>query len=627
MSKRHVPFYTAALISFLTFAIYIPALKNGFINWDDNINVYENINIRVLDGDFFKWAFTDIATANYWHPVTWLSFAADYAVWGLNPIGYHLTNNIFHALNTFVVVILTVKLIEAFYKAGSLRLSTKSGGSHGVLLNDRSILIAAGVTGLLFGLHPLHVESVAWVSERKDLLCAFFFLLSVLSYVSYKSNKSYKSYFLSFVFFVFALASKPMAVTLPVVLLILDWHPFKRLGSVKELLRAFAEKLPFFAFGIIVSAAAFLGHSALRAMTPQENVPLPVRLPAAASSPILYLWKTLVPVDLMPVYFYPKNISLLSAGYLLSLLLLIGITAGCILIAKKQRTLPAVWLYYIVTLLPVLGIVQVGIQSMADRFTYIPGIGPFFLVGLCSAWAWERSYSLQLNKALAQMLMVVAASLLLVSMSFLTVGYVSVWKSSMDFWNYVIAKNPTGIPVAYNNRAAAFKEAGDPGRAVEDYTRAIALGYSPVTGYNNRGLAYMEEGLLDLAVADFSKAASLEPGFAVSYYNRGLAFIKTNEMERALADFDKAIGLTSDYADAYTGRGWLYKTTGRPDLAVRDFDSAIALDNRQYIAYVNRGLIFEMNGLTDRAAKDYKTACDLGSEDGCRELALLIKQP
>ena len=227
----------ASSVAVVTFMVFLPSLWNGFVNWDDGDYVYKNYFIRSLDAQLLKAAFAEFHYAN-WHPLTWLSHAFDYALWGLNPLGHHLTNNILHALNTLIVVFLAMQLMEIFKKTGEER-GTKT------FLNDRMIMITGATAGLLFGLHPMHVESVAWVSERKDLLCAFFFLLTIIAYTNYvtwlnggissnfASRFSNKKYLLAIGLFILSLLSKPMAVTLPLVLLILDWYPFRRMNSAR----------------------------------------------------------------------------------------------------------------------------------------------------------------------------------------------------------------------------------------------------------------------------------------------------------------------------------------------------------------------------------------------------------
>ncbi len=243
-----VRFLFAALIAFLTFIVYLPALRNGFVYWDDNLYVFENPDIRSLDLAFFRWAFFGFHVSN-WHPLTWISHALDYALWGMNPLGHHLTSIILHAVNTALVVLLALKLLDIVREKSEEKASA-------LFLNNRAVLIAAGVTGLLFGIHPVHVESVAWVSERKDLLCALFFLLSIMMYVNAVTRMGHgaegktvpmRALLSALCFFVLALLSKPMAVSLPIVLMILDWYPLNRMRSWKALWPIGIEKLPFFA--------------------------------------------------------------------------------------------------------------------------------------------------------------------------------------------------------------------------------------------------------------------------------------------------------------------------------------------------------------------------------------------
>src|SRR5208283_3314559 len=301
-------YFVAGFVSLLTFLVYLACLNNEFVMWDDNQYVYENPHLHPLNPAFFKWAFSDFYAAN-WHPLTWVSHALDYAVWGLNPLGHHLTSNILHAVNTFIVVILVAKLLEAWHPSRQ-----QNPSPH---LSHEGSYIVIALTGLLFGLHPLHVESVAWVSERKDLLCATFFLLSTLAYTKYVSsggglrNKQY--YILVLFLFALALLSKPMAVSLPAVLLILDWHPFNRISSMKSLLSAFLEKLPLIALSLVSSVLTVLAQKAGEAIQTFEIIPLASRVLVASQSLLSYLWKMVLPMNLIPYYPYPQHISLFSA--------------------------------------------------------------------------------------------------------------------------------------------------------------------------------------------------------------------------------------------------------------------------------------------------------------------------
>jgi len=313
MQRRNAKYYLAGAVSLITLALYLPALRNDFVIWDDPDYVLNNFNIQSLNGAFFKWAFSSFYSNN-WHPLTWISHALDCAVWGLNPMGHHLTNIVLHALNTFLVVLLCIKLLDI----GKERSAALGGAS--TTLDERGMRIAAGVTGLLFGLHPVHVESVAWVSERKDLLCGLFFLLSISAYANHvralgnepiEQNKAAtrffkKTYLASLAFFALSLLSKPMAVSLPVVLLILDWYPFQRIRSLKSFRSACVEKLPFLACSLISSILTIMAQRTGEAMMMMAFVPLWARMLVAAKAFVAYLGKMVVPVGLIPYYPYPR---------------------------------------------------------------------------------------------------------------------------------------------------------------------------------------------------------------------------------------------------------------------------------------------------------------------------------
>ncbi len=553
-----VKYILAGTIAFLTFLIYLPALQNDFV-WDDWNYIVDNPFIRSLNGALLRRAFLDFYSFN-WHPLTWISHALDYAIWGLEPMGHHLTNNILHAVNTFLVVLLVVRLIEAVpgkQQPASGQIVDRSGNNSSThRLNDspsRFTLIAAAVTGLLFGLHPIHVESVAWVAERKDLLCAFFFLLSIMFYLRYTGeisaqrakgmwNSSWGRFALCF--FILALLSKPMAVSLPFVLLILDWFPLKRVCSLGTFLSVSAEKVPFFLLSLISSALTLSAQKAGGAMALTEFVPFSTRILLTARSLIAYIWKMLLPLNLIPYYPYPRHISLLSQEYLFPAVLVAVITITCIGIARKHKLWLAVWSCYVVTLLPVLGIIQVGGQLMADRYTYLPSLGPFLIAGLITAELYETVHALKQWSSIPSAIGIIAAFAVLVLMSYITVQQISIWKSDIALWSSVIDMEPTHGTVAYQNRGTAFAKADRLDRAIRDYTTVITLEpLSHPEAYYNRGYAYYSLGRNDRAMEDFSTVILLNPNSAGAYFNRGIAQFKTGRKELAVSDFQKACSL------------------------------------------------------------------------------------
>ena len=612
----------AGFASILTFLVYLPSLQNAFVNWDDDIYVYANPFIRVLNTGFFRWAFFDFYAANY-HPLTWIAHALDYAVWGLNPLGHHLTSNILHAVNTFLVALLVAKLIEAAVDNSRFT----SHHSPFTIHHSRFTLIAAGVTSLFFGLHPLHVESVAWVSERKDVLCAFFFLLALLSYAKYagaavagaRPRYFSRHYFFTAVFFTLALLSKPMAVTLPAVLLLLDWYPFERTRSLKTFRAALVEKLPLFALGLASSVLPILAQRSGRAIISTELTPLSVRLAVAAETVFSYIGKMLLPVNLLPFYQYPKDVSLLSPKYLFFVLLTIGVSAACLAAAKKQKVWLAAWGYYLITLLPVIGIIQVGFQSRADRYTYLPGLGPSLIIGLAAAWVYEKIP--EKRGAILRPVAAVTLAALLVFMSHATIRQTDIWKNSLVLWDFVIEKKAEKSAVAYYHRGTAYYDLRQFGPAIRDYTRAISLKPDYEEAYNDRGVAYNEKGEFDRALEDYNKAISLVPNFNF-YANRGDVFLSKGFLDKAGEDFGKAIKLNPGYDGGHNGLGMVYYLSRQYERAFEEFNKAVVLNPKNSGSFVNRGYVYLKKGENDLAREDFQKACSLGNQNGCKAAQL-----
>lgn len=612
----------AGFVSVMSFFVFLPSLRNGFVNWDDDAYVYENFFIRSFDAQFFKRAFLNFYAAN-WHPLTWISHAVDYAVWGLNPVGHHLTSIFLHAMNTFLVVLLAVTLLRGSGERGERNGLPKS------FFTDRGTLLAGAVAGTLFGLHPIHVESVVWVSERKDLLSAFFFLVSLRSYVKYVAGTENearilevfhnKHYLFSLAFFVLALSSKPMAVTLPVVLLILDWYPFKRMRSLRGARNVCMEKLPFFALSLVSSVVTFFAQRSGEAVVSLDVSPLSTRLIVAAQAVIWYLLKMICPVDLIPLYPYPHNVSFLSHQYLFPVLLVIAITS--VVIVTNRKFWIAVWGYYVVTLLPVIGIVRVGFQSMADRYTYLPSLGPFLAMGVVSAWAYDRATSS--GRRLLVKAIGAAAVVALISMSYMTQKQIRVWRNSLTLWNYVIEEKSKKVPVAYYHRGIAYSDERQYDMAIEDYATAIALKPNYFEAYINRGFAYSSQGQYDRAIEDYTAAISLRPDFR-AYNNRGDAYISKGLFDMAIKDLNQAIRINPEFDSAYGNRGAAYYLSGRYREAVQDLSKAIELNKNNAAAYVSRGYVYLKTGNDRLALSDMQRGCDLGSENGCKMLQNLL---
>ena len=605
----------AGFTAFITLAVYLASVQNGFIaEWDDGEYVLYNPYIRSIDLTFLRWAF-DFHASN-WHPLTWLSHAIDYAVWGVHPLGHHLTSVMLHAVNVFLVVVLIKRLQEI---AAGMRPS----GQEAATPDDHGMLITAGVTGLLFGLHPVHVESVAWIAERKDLLCALFFLLSIAGYVKYvtaigngsvdhlaRTRLVKKEYLLSLGFFILALMSKPMAVSLPVVLLILDWYPFRRLRSVKTAQTLLIEKLPFITFSLISSVLTILAQRAGGAVVEIQTLPLSERLLVAARSLLVYLWKMAVPWDLIPYYPYPKDISLFSMGFLFAVALIIGITIFCIILAKRHKLGLAVWVYYIVTLLPVIGIVQVGSQSMADRYTYLPSLAPFLIIAAGSSWGYAKA--IRLNRSVVMIFFLSAGIMMFAGLSYLSIRQMRIWENGLTVWSYVIEKRPNEVSIAYTNLGSAYQKRGQLDKAMENYNKAISLDPNDYLAYTNRGVIFDRMGQFDKAIESHNKAIVSNPGDYKAYFNRGLTYDKMGRITDAIEDFQRTLRLntqdTQVIAWAYNNLGILYGKVGMDDQSITAFNNSLAIEPNSPFTFYNRGFAYAYQGQYNRAIEDFSKA-------------------
>jgi protein O-mannosyl-transferase len=610
LKNRNLTKYILALsVAMLTVIVYLPALQNNFVTWDDPDYVYENPNIRSFDAKFIKWAFLKFYFA-YWHPLTTVSYALDYAIWGLNPFGYHLTNVVLHGLNAFLVVILVMRLMDI----GLLRRKT---GNY-----SEKISTTAGVaTGILFGLHPIHVESVAWISERKDVLCAFFFLSSLLAYIKYataeKKDDSVipfenKKYLFTLLLFVLSLLSKPMAVTLPIVLLILDWFPLGRLEK-HTFNKVSMEKLPFIFLSFGVSIIIYWAQLSGGAVTSLTVVPLFPRILVGLKAVVGYLEKMLLPVNLIPFYPYPEGhaITLSSYEYFVPLLLFAGITAACFIVAytKRKKIWLALWLYYIVTLLPVLGIVKVGAQAMADRYTYLPSLGPFFLLGLAMSLIRDKLTSSNDYRIVKRAVFAVIGGLVIISLSHVTLEQIHIWKNGATLWGKEIEIEP-GVELAYSNRGKYYTEVALFDKALTDFNQAVLLNPRSPKNYYNRGSCYMKLRLYEDARRDLTQAIFLSPVPMFEYYNnRAIVYAKMGYLQEALADYTQAINLKPGEADPYYNRGNAYARTGFYQAALSDYTRAIELSpspNSDY--YNNRGVIYKRLGRFEEAFRDLSQA-------------------
>jgi hypothetical protein len=564
----------ALAVALLVVLLYLPALGNGFVGWDDDIYVTNNPQIRSLAPSSLVRAFAHVhAASGNWHPLTVVSHAVDYAIWGLHPMGHHLTSILLHGFNAALVVLLAVCLVQA--------------RTAGRALSRRGMLAAGVAAGLLFGLHPLHVESVAWVSERKDLLAALFYLLGVLSYMRYAGHAEAaprpwtdRRYLTTLLCFVLSLLSKPMALSFPFVLLIVDWYPLGRWESA-GVRRLLLEKIPFFLLDLGLATVTVLAQRASGAFRPLAEVTLGTRVLVATKAAAVYLAKTALPTGLLPFYSYPTHVSPASREFGVPLVVMTAAAVGCLATVKKHRVFAAVLASYTVVLLPVLGIVQIGPQAMADRYTYLPSVPLVALVGagfglLCdrpvvaSAW-WKRATLLAAGLALLGLL------------SWQSVRQIGVWKNSETLWSRVVQYEPWNTE-AYNNRASYYYDRGEYEKALADYDSALrvqpSLGRAHASKrraayFNDRAITYVRLGRYAEALADESEAIGLRPMEASFYFNRGNIHVLAGRFPEARDDIDRAIAVSPVPNPVYfRKRGLVYRRLGMEDKALEDLKRA-----------------------------------------------------
>jgi tetratricopeptide (TPR) repeat protein len=554
------------IILLLSFLIYLPSFKGAFV-WDDNKYIENNPLITSID---LKALFSSYVMGNY-HPITMLVYAIEYQFFGLNPMGYHIINLLIHVVNVLLV------FYAVFY-----------------LSNNK---IVALIACLFFGIHPMHVESVAWASELKDLLYTFFFLASYIFYLKFLENRNKPFYYFSLLLFLFSLFSKGMAVSLPVVLLITDYFKEGKITGRKVI-----EKLPFFLLAITFGIIAVLAQKSSESIQDITRFAFSQRIVFACYGFITYLVKLIFPYQLSAFYPYPINSgeSLPAYYYLYPLLLitLVGVIIYSLRFSKK--VLFGIGLFA-VTVFLVLQLLPVGDAVMADRYSYISSLGVFYLAGEGFQWLWSKN-----RKALS----LIFASVFVIFFSVQTYARCHVWNNGVVLWSDVIEKYPT-VAVAYNNRGGTLMLEKKYEEALSDYNKAIELRPNYYDAYNNRGLLLSDMNRINEALKDYNRAVEFGPNHFEVYNNRGLLLMEMNEYKEALADFNRAIALQPDYSQAYYNRGLLAMNEGRAEQALDDYAMAIKFNPAYVEAYINRGVLFHRQNKFEQALVEYNKALEV----------------
>ncbi len=521
---------SAGLICLL---LYLRALSCDFVNYDDPDYILKNPAIRILDWQFLTEAFST-SYMGWWMPLTWISLAIDYHFWGLNPLGFHLTNILLHAINTALVVLIADRLLRPVME------SEADQDSSGLYLYPATLLLA----GLLWGIHPLRVESVAWVTERKDVLNGIFSLGSILCYLCYahkkesaeQNNGAIRDYILSLVLVLLSLMAKPVSVVIPAMLLVADWYPLGRLQRGR-ILPVLAEKIPFLVLCASLSIATVYFASDATILVSFQDFPLAKRVVLAGNSIFEYVSLSIYPVGITHLYLLPR---VFPVSYYLATAVAILFTCFCICTYKKRPWLFATWLAFILPLLPVLGFLQNGAQAHAARFTYLPAVAPSIAVAAIIAALYRKSASIPARFARNSFICLIAVLLLFYGT--MTVKLIGSWKNSATLWSRNIDIQPSGR--AFYFRGDYYLQKGKYVAAAEDLSVSIRMGQEAgFPGLFNlhalRGDALSKAGHYQEAVKEFTSAILLNP-FPNYFYHRGLALKALGNLKASEEDFKQA---------------------------------------------------------------------------------------
>ena len=569
-----------------TLALYNPVNRHPFVNYDDDRYITENLHVHNgLTWRTITWAFTATEQGN-WHPLTWLSHALDYQLFHQNPAGHHLTSLLIHAANA---VLLFLFLMYATRRLGP------------------SLFVAA-----LFALHPINVESVAWVAERKNVLCTFFFFATLIAYCWYARQPDWRRYLVFAGLFVLGLMSKPMVITLPFVLLLLDYWPLGRIrggradATAAPLSKLVVEKLPLIALSAASAVITMQAQRAGGAMRSTAQFSLAVRLENAVMAYAMYLWKMIWPSHLSPIYPHPGD-SLAGWQVGTSALVLLAVTAVALKF-RARRYLLTGWLWFLGTLVPVIGLVQVGDQAMADRYAYIPLVGIFIMI------AW-RIADLADSKQIGLVVRVIPAACVLLALSFATNRQLGYWSSNYDLWTHAVAVTGRNF-IAQDNLGGALLWLGKTDEAYLHFQAAAEINPLDPMSRSNLGAYLQEHGHMAEAIEKYNRVITLtsDPGLlAATYANLGAAYRKLGEDEKARTSYDQALQLNPNQYNAYLGLGELLEKQSRLDDAISNYSKAVELRPTD-TGFLLLGRALERTGRRSEALAAYQAALRLSPE-------------
>ena len=592
------------IVVLLTVAAFYPVTQNKFVNWDDDKNIVENLYYRGLYWTNIRWMFTTFHMGHY-QPLTWFTLGIDYLTWGLNPVGYHLTNLLLHCVNAVVLYFVAVRLFTW--------VDPGFGGHEHSLLQ-----LAAGFSALLFSVHPLRVESVAWATERRDVLSGLFFLLTILCYLKAVTNgesgsRHWRWILISLAAYVLSLLAKASAMTLPVVLLVLDVYPLRRLGPRgwfnRETRGVWQEKFLFLGFAMCAGVTALFAQYTAGAYRPLEQHDIGSRFSQGLYALTFYLWKTVLPFDLSPLYEMPRNPEFWHWSFFLSGFMVIAITV--VLFMKRYRW-PAVfasWIVYGVLLAPISGIAQSGPQLVGDRYSYLSCMSWALLAGGGLVHLWQLALSGRMTSRIVMPATGIAAAALF-ALGALTWKQTQIWKDSERLWRHVLSiEKESGY--AHNNLGIALAEQNRLDEAIVEFREALRINPGDADGHHSLGNALARKGRLAEAVEQFYETLRIHPGHAKAHYDLGNALARQGDLETAVIHFRQALRYSPQEVSAHYNLGRILLEQHQVDESIDHFRRALAMDATHVKARYYLAVALAGQGDDEGAAKEFGQALRL----------------
>ncbi|MGE5306739.1 MAG: tetratricopeptide repeat protein [Alphaproteobacteria bacterium] len=593
-----IPLFIAAI----TIVAFYPVLKNGFINWDDDYNVLQNPFYRGLGWSNLQWMFTTFHMTLY-RPLTWVTLGLDYVLWGMNPFGYHLSSVILHTANAVIFYFVSLRLFST---------------QNNAVPEDLRLRTAALVAALVFALHPLRVEPVAWVSGRENLVSGFFFLLAILWYlraVGSAENTSGQYWFwigAAWASYSLSLLGKAAAVTLPFALVVLDIYPLRRLkADVRTWFdthtrRVWWEKVLFAvpASGAWVIGVLAKGHFGTVASL--EDFGLLTRLNQVMYGLVFYVWKTIAPLGLSPLYERPTYVAEAGIFDFRSAIALAAITVFFVLTRRRFPAGLASWIFYGLILIPVLGFIPFGPQIVADRYSYLPCLVWAILAG-AAVLHWPHPELNRRIRARGFSPAGVLATLVLVTFVFLTWKQSQIWHDSETLWRYALTIDQRSA-FAHNNLGVALEERGNVQEGVQQVREALRIDPAFAEAHNNLGYFLAKQGLLDEGIRELREAVQLKPAYATARNNLGNALAERGAVDESVEQFRETLRMSPDSADAHYNLGRVLASQNKLDDAVAHYRQAAKLRPEAVDIHNNLGAVLLKQGKTDEAVEQFREA-------------------